>query len=137
MRTRKLAATGLLLVAAAGLAALAVPVAAEASDASRSAGKRPHPRPAESKRADSRFTGEPISLDLKDADLKDVLKTFAELAKINIAVDPEVKGSVTIRLHDVPWDQALDVILRTNGFGYVLEGNVLRVGLPAKLLPQN
>ena len=139
MRTRKLAATGLLLVAAAGLAALAVPAAAEASDASRSAGKRPHPRPAESKRAnaDSRFTGEPISLDLKDADLKDVLKTFAELAKINIAVDPEVKGSVTIRLHDVPWDQALDVILRTNGFGYVLEGNVLRVGLPAKLLPQN
>ena len=78
MRTRKLAATGLLLVAAAGLAALAVPVAAEASDASRSAGKRPHPRPAESKRADSRFTGEPISRDLKDADLKDVLKTFLQ-----------------------------------------------------------
>jgi type II secretory pathway component HofQ len=139
MRTRKLAAAGLLLVAAAGVAALADRAAAKPSDTSRSAGKRPKPKSAERPRAnaDSPFTGEPISLDLKDADLKDVLKSFAELAKINIAVDPEVKGSVTIRLRDVPWDQALDVILRTNGFGYVLEGNVLRVGLPAKLLPQN
>ena len=83
----------------------------------------------------SRFTGEPISLDLKDADLKDVLRTFAKLARLNIAIDPEVKGSVTVRLHDVPWDQALDVILQINGLGYVLEGNVLRVGEPRKLLP--
>ncbi len=84
--------------------------------------------------AGSRYAGEPISLDLKDADLKDVLRTFAELTKLNIAIDPEVKGSVTLRLHDVPWDQALDVILRTNGLGSVLEGNVLRVGIPDKLL---
>jgi type IV pilus assembly protein PilQ len=79
--------------------------------------------------------GETISLDLKDADLKDVLRTFAKLARLNIAIDPEVKGSVTVRLHDVPWDQALDVILQVNGLGYVLEGNVLRVGEPRKLIP--
>jgi type IV pilus assembly protein PilQ len=80
---------------------------------------------------------EPISLDLKDADLKDVLRTFAELEKINIAIDPEVRGSVTVRLENVPWDQALEVILATNGLGYILEGNVLRVGTPEKLLPRN
>jgi len=74
-----------------------------------------------------------ISLDLKDADLRDVLKTFASLERINIAIDPEVRGSVTIRLNDVRWDQALDVILRSNGLGYVIDGNVLRIGTPARL----
>jgi type II secretory pathway component HofQ len=88
-------------------------------------------RPAEP--STSRFAGEPISLDLKDADLRDVLHTFSRLTGLNLVVDPDVKGSVTIRLHDVPWDQALDLIVRTNGFGYVLEGNVLRVGTVAKL----
>ncbi len=83
---------------------------------------------------ESRFVGETISLDLKDADLKDVLRTFAELTKTNIAIDPDVNGSVTVRLNDVPWDQALDLILRMNGLGYVLEGRVLRVGRPEKLL---
>lgn len=74
-----------------------------------------------------------ISLDLKDADLRDVLRTFATLERINIAIDPEVRGSVTIRLHDVAWDQALDVILRSNGLGCVIDGNVLRIGTPARL----
>jgi len=83
--------------------------------------------------ADSRWAGDPISLDLKDADLRDVLHTFSEMTLLNIVVDPEVRGSVTVRLHDVPWDQALDLILRTNGYGYVLEGNVLRVGKPSNL----
>src|SRR6266542_326221 len=83
------------------------------------------------------LAGESISLDLKDADLKDVLRTFAELTKLNIAIDADVKGSVTLRLHDVPWDQALDVILRINGLGYVLEGNILRVATPARLLANN
>jgi type II secretory pathway component HofQ len=77
--------------------------------------------------------GEPISLDLKDADIRDVIRTFGALARFNVVVDPEVHGSVTIRLHDVPWDQALEVILRSNGLGSVLEGNVLRIGVPAML----
>ncbi|HEX7253627.1 MAG TPA: secretin and TonB N-terminal domain-containing protein, partial [Thermoanaerobaculia bacterium] len=74
-----------------------------------------------------------ISLDLKDADLCDVLRTFAALEHINIAIDPGVRGSVTIRLNDVAWEQALDVILRSNSLGYVIDGNILRIGTPARL----
>jgi type IV pilus assembly protein PilQ len=74
------------------------------------------------------FTGEPISLRLKDADIKDVLRTFAELTGLNMAIDPGVAGSVTVDFVEVPWDQALDVILRQNRLRYALEGNVMRIG---------
>jgi type IV pilus assembly protein PilQ len=80
-----------------------------------------------------RFRGEPISLDLKDADLRDVLLTFSKLARLNMVIDPDVRGSVTVRLENVPWDQALEVILKSNGLGYVLEGSMVRIGAPAKL----
>jgi len=80
-----------------------------------------------------RWTGGPISLDLKDADIRDVLLTFSKLARLNMVIDPDVRGSVTVRLENVPWDQALEMILRVNGLGYVLEGNIARVGTPAKL----
>ncbi len=82
---------------------------------------------------EQQFTGEPISLSLKDADIRDVLKTFSALTQLNIIVDPGVGGSVTVELRDVPWDQALDLILRINGLDYVLENNVLRVATNAKL----
>lgn len=82
---------------------------------------------------EKQYTGEPISLRLKDADIKDVLRTFSELTGLNIVVDPGVSGSVTVELHDVPWDQALDLILKINGLDYVLENNVLRVAPIAKL----
>ena len=117
-------------LAAAVCAALVMPAAA--SPRRRAAASNPQRVPPAGR---SLSAGEPISLDLKDADVKDVLRTFAELAGVNIVIDPEVKGSVTVRLHDVPWEQALDVILRVNGLGYVLEGNVLRVGEPRKLVP--
>ncbi len=74
------------------------------------------------------FTGEPISLSLKDADIKDVLRTFADLTGLNMAVDPGVGGSVTVDFVDVPWDQALDIILRQNNLTFSLEGNVMRIG---------
>jgi type IV pilus assembly protein PilQ len=74
------------------------------------------------------FTGEPISLNLKDADLKDVLRTFADLTGLNMAIDPGVGGSVTVDFQDVPWDQALDIILRQNSLTFILEGNVMRIG---------
>jgi type IV pilus assembly protein PilQ len=77
---------------------------------------------------DKVYTGEPISLNLKDADIKDVLRTFAQLTGLNIAVDPFVKGTVTVEFNEVPWDQALELILRQNQLTYVLEGNVMRVG---------
>ncbi len=79
------------------------------------------------------FTGDPISLTLKDADIKDVLKTFSALTQLNIVIDPEVSGSVTVELRNVPWDQALDLILRINGLDYLLENNVLRVSTVTKL----
>ena len=74
------------------------------------------------------FNGEPISLNLKDADLKDVLATFADITGLNMAIDPGVNGRVTVDFVDVPWDQALDIILRQNSLTYVLEGNVMRIG---------
>ena len=83
--------------------------------------------------APRRYTGEPISLDLKDADIRDVLLTFSKLARLNMVIDPDVRGSVSVRLEDVPWDQALEVILKVNGLGYVLEGSIVRVGAPPRL----
>ncbi|HXH37950.1 MAG TPA: type IV pilus secretin PilQ, partial [Thermoanaerobaculia bacterium] len=79
------------------------------------------------------YTGEPLSLNLKDADIKDVLRTFAQLTGLNIAIDPTVTGSVTVDFVDVPWDQALEIILRQNSLAYQLEGNVMRVGTAARL----
>ncbi len=81
----------------------------------------------------TQFTGEPISLDLKDADIKDVFRTISQLTQLNIVVDPEVRGTVTVQLEDVPWDQALDLILKQNGLGYVLENNIMRIATTAKL----
>jgi type IV pilus assembly protein PilQ len=82
---------------------------------------------------EQQFTGEPITLTLKDADIKDVLKTFSVLTDMNIVLDPSVSGSVTVELREVPWDQALDLILKINGLDYVLENNVLRVAPISKL----
>jgi type IV pilus assembly protein PilQ len=82
---------------------------------------------------EQQFTGEPITLTLKDADIKDVLKTFSVLTDMNIVLDPSVGGSVTVELREVPWDQALDLILKINGLDYVLENNVLRVAPISKL----
>ncbi|HKC25461.1 MAG TPA: type IV pilus secretin PilQ, partial [Thermoanaerobaculia bacterium] len=76
---------------------------------------------------DKVYTGEPITLNLKDADIKDTLQKFSELTGLNIVLDPDVRGTVTVSLTDIPWDQALELILKINGLGYVLEGNVMRI----------
>lgn len=70
------------------------------------------------------WRGKPISLSLKDADLVEVLRSFAKLTDANIVIDPKVKGRVTAELKDVPWDQALYVILKTQGLGVEVTGNV-------------
>lgn len=74
-----------------------------------------------------RFRGAHISLSLKDADLKEVLRSFARLADVNLVIDPAVEGKVSVELHDVPWDQALYVILKSNGIAAELDGRVWRV----------
>ena len=74
-----------------------------------------------------KFEGHPISLDFQGADLRAVLRTFAEISGLNIVIDPAVQGSVDVSLRDVPWDQALDIILRANKLGYNIDGTIVRV----------
>jgi type IV pilus assembly protein PilQ len=78
-------------------------------------------------RQETKFTGDPISFNLKEAPISDVLQTFAELTGLNFVLDPGVNSKVTVRLDQVPWDQALELILKINGLGYVLENNVMRI----------
>jgi type IV pilus assembly protein PilQ len=74
-----------------------------------------------------KFTGEPISLNLKEVDLKDFFRLIHEISGLNIIVDPDVVGTVTLVLDSVPWDQALDIVLKNSRLGKTLEGNVLRI----------
>lgn len=84
---------------------------------------------------EEKYTGEIISLRFKDADLRDVVLYLGEFAGLNVVFDPEVRGTVTCDLQDVPWDQALDLILKINKMGKVIEGNVLRIA-PIAVLTQ-
>ncbi len=73
------------------------------------------------------FTGQPVSLDFQDADIKNVFRILAEVSGFNFVVSEGVKGKVTLKLDNVPWDQALDLILQTYSLGIVKRGNVLRI----------
>ena len=73
------------------------------------------------------YSGAPLNLDLKDLDLKDFFRLVHEISGLNVVLDPGVKGIVTIDVTDIPWDQALAIVLRNNGLECELEGNVLRV----------
>jgi type IV pilus assembly protein PilQ len=75
----------------------------------------------------SKYTGEPISVNLKDVDLKDFFRLIHEISGLNVVLDPQVHGSLTIVLDDVPWDQALDIVLKNNDLSRQLDGNVLRI----------
>jgi type IV pilus assembly protein PilQ len=75
----------------------------------------------------SKYTGEPISVNLKDVDLRDFFRLIHEISGLNVVLDPNVKGTLTIVLDEVPWDQALDIVLQNNGLDKQLHGNVLRV----------
>lgn len=79
------------------------------------------------------YTGRLISLDLQDTDIDNALRIIAEVSNLNIIASDDVTGKVTLRLIDVPWDQALDVILKTNGLDQVTEGNVIRIAPVDKL----
>jgi type IV pilus assembly protein PilQ len=78
-------------------------------------------------RTGRQFTGHPISLDFQGADLRAVLRTFAEISGLNIVIDPTVAGTVDVALRDVPWDQALDIILAANKLGYLIDGTIVRI----------
>ena len=72
----------------------------------------------------SKFTGEPGDFIFYNADLKNVLLFFAKQYKLNMVIDPGIEGKVTCRMIQIPWDQALDVILRQNGLAILREGAV-------------
>jgi type IV pilus assembly protein PilQ len=74
-----------------------------------------------------RFTGHPVSLDFQGADLRAVLRGFSEISGLNMVIDPDVQGTVDIILNEVPWDQALDVILRGNQLDYTVDGTIVRI----------
>ena len=79
------------------------------------------------------YSGEIISLDLRDYDVKDFFRLISEISGLNVVLDPNVGGTVTLKLTDVPWDQALDVVLKNYNFGAQLQGNVLRIATNATL----
>src|SRR5690606_13736626 len=79
------------------------------------------------------YTGRRIDLDLKDADIHNVLRLLADVGQVNIVTSDSVSGSVTIRMRNVPWDQALDVVLQAKGLGLVRQANMIRVAPLAEL----
>jgi type IV pilus assembly protein PilQ len=80
-----------------------------------------------------RFTGRRIDIDLKDADIHNVLRFISDVGRVNVVTADNVSGSVTIRMRDVPWDQALETILQAKGLGMVRTGNMIRVAPLADL----
>ncbi len=83
--------------------------------------------------AAGKYTGEPISVNLKDVDLKDFFRLIHEISGLNVVLDPAVKGSLTIVLDEVPWDQALDIVMQNNSLDKQLNGNVLRIATRSTL----
>lgn len=73
------------------------------------------------------YTGTPVSLDFQQADLRAVLRVFSEISGLNMVIDPKVQGTVDVALKDVPWDQALDIILRANGLDWRVDGTIVRI----------
>ena len=80
------------------------------------------------------FHGKPISLDFQDIQVRAVLQTLAEFTGVNLVVSDAVTGTITLRLHDVPWDQALDIILKTQGLDKRQTGNILLIDTSGALL---
>jgi len=77
--------------------------------------------------------GQRISLDFKDADIQNVLRVLADVSKLNLIATDDVKGKITLHLHEVPWQQAFDLILRTNRLEATREGNVVRISSVKRL----
>ncbi|HEY4015455.1 MAG TPA: type IV pilus secretin PilQ [Polyangiaceae bacterium] len=83
--------------------------------------------------AQQRYNGRRIDIDLKDADVHNVLRLLADTGHVNIVTGDDVGGTITIRMRNVPWDQVLDVVLQAKGLGMVRQGNLIRVAPMAQL----
>jgi len=103
-------------------AAAVPPAAAPVRPPAQTPPQAPAPAP-----TSQRYTGNPVTLDFQDADLRAVLRTFAEISGLNMVIDPSVQGTVDVVLTEVPWDQALEIILRGSKLGYTVDGTVIRI----------
>ncbi|OCT22469.1 hypothetical protein A6E19_15790 [Pseudomonas putida] len=83
------------------------------------------------------YKGEPLSLNFQDVEVRAVLQVLADYAGINLVASDTVQGNITLRLHEVPWDQALELVLRSRGLAKREEGNVLLVAPAAELAEQS
>lgn len=82
---------------------------------------------------EGKYVGRKISLDFQDSDIVPIFRLLSDISGYNIVVDPTVRGRLTMKLINVPWDQALDIILRTFVLGKSVEGNIIRIA-PAAVL---
>lgn len=85
---------------------------------------------------EKRFIGRKISLDFQDADLTNIIRLIADVSGSNVIVGSDVKGRVTLKLINVPWDQSLDIILKMNGLGQLRDGNIIRIATLANIAKQ-
>jgi type IV pilus assembly protein PilQ len=105
----------------------------------KAAEPKPAPKPAQAEppkptgaqaaaRGERQYTGHLVTFDFQGVDLRSVLRTFSDISGLNVVIDPLVpNATVDVSLREVPWDQALEVILRSNRLGYVVEDNVVRI----------
>ena len=113
------AKTRFLLFGALAVSLMAIPLAASAQDAAAA--------------AEPAYKGRPISLDVQEAEIGTVLRSLAGFSGVNIVASPRVQGKVTVKLEEVPWEEALTVILRAHSFDYVEESGVYRIDTAEEL----
>jgi beta-lactamase regulating signal transducer with metallopeptidase domain len=75
----------------------------------------------------TQYTGEIISFDLKETDVRDFFRLIGDISGRIVVLDADVKGTITVNLKEIPWDQALDIVLKNYSFVGILQGNVLRI----------
>lgn len=110
-----------------------VPATPPSGAASSEASLREEGRAPELASSQPQYSGQKISLHFKDADIRDILRILADVSGLNIVATDDVTGRVTLRLVDVPWDQALAVVLQANGLERVQSGNVVTISTAARL----
>lgn len=109
------------------------PQATQTGSAPLPSGKQPE------RLVEGQYAGKKISLDFQDADIIPIFRLLADISGYNIVVNPDVKGKVTLKLNNVPWDHALDIILRTFSLSKIVDGNIIRIvptGVVAKELDE-
>jgi len=92
--------------------------------------------PLQSESMPTRYVGRRISLDFQDADVTNVIRLIADVSGLNMVVGDDVKGRITLKLMNVPWDQALDIILKMNNLGQLRSGNIVRIATLANITRQ-